>query len=123
MAAGAKGTIVQVIGTVVDIELPPDSLPGVYNAGEIDKNGTTMIAEVQQHLGNNWVRALTLADTDGLRRGAAAVDTGAPITVPVGPATLGRLFDVLGTALDNMGPVDAADHWPIHRPPPNFEEQ
>src|SRR5215207_9181348 len=123
MAAGAKGTIVQVIGTVVDIEFPPDSLPGVYNAVEIDKNGTMMIAEVQQHLGNNWVRALTMADTDGLRRGASVTDTGAPLTVPVGPETLGRLFDVLGNALDNMGPVDTKERWPIHRPPPSFEEQ
>src|SRR5215207_6737404 len=123
MAAGAKGTIVQVIGTVVDIEFPPDNLPGVYNAVEIDKNGTTMIAEVQQHLGNNWVRALTMKDTDGLRRGAVCTDTGAPISVPVGPGTLGRLFDVLGTALDNQGPVIAEQHWPIHRAPPSFEEQ
>jgi F-type H+-transporting ATPase subunit beta len=123
MAAGAKGTIVQVIGTVVDIEFPPDNLPGVYNAVEIDKNGTMMIAEVQQHLGNNWVRALTMADTDGLRRGAVVTDTGAPLTVPVGPETLGRLFDVLGNALDNMGPVDTKERWPIHRPPPSFEEQ
>jgi F-type H+/Na+-transporting ATPase subunit beta len=78
---------------------------------------------VQQHLGNNWVRALTMAGTDGLRRGARAVDAGHPINVPVGPKTLGRLFDVLGTALDNQGPVDAEQHWPIHRPPPSFEEQ
>jgi F-type H+-transporting ATPase subunit beta len=123
MAAGTKGSIVQVIGTVVDVEFPPDSLPAVYNAIEIDKNGTNIIAEVQQHLGNNWVRALTLADTDGLRRGAVCTDTGAPLSVPVGPETLGRLFDVLGTALDNMGPVDAKERWPIHRPPPSFEEQ
>jgi F-type H+-transporting ATPase subunit beta len=123
MAAGTKGSIVQVIGTVVDIEFPPDSLPAVYNAVEIDRNGTTIVAEVQQHLGNNWVRALTLADTDGLRRGAVVTDTGAPLSVPVGPATLGRLFDVLGNALDNQGVVDAKDRWPIHRPPPAFEEQ
>jgi len=123
MPAGTKGSIVQVIGTVVDIEFPPGELPGVYNAVEIDKNGTTMIAEVQQHLGNNWVRALTMADTDGLRRGAVVTDTGAPLTVPVGPETLGRLFDVLGNALDNMGPVDTKERWPIHRPPPTFEEQ
>ena len=123
MPAGTKGSIVQVIGTVVDIEFPPGELPGVYNAVEIDKNGTTMIAEVQQHLGNNWVRALTMADTDGLRRGAVVTDTGAPLTVPVGPETLGRLFDVLGNALDNMGPVDTKEHWPLHRPPPTFDEQ
>jgi len=122
MAAGTKGSVVQVIGTVVDVEFPPDNLPSVYNAIEIDKNGTTMIAEVQQHLGNNWVRALTMTDTDGLRRGAVATDTGQPIAVPVGPNTLGRLFDVLGTPLDNMGPVEG-DRMPIHRQPPTFEEQ
>ena len=123
MANGATGKVVQVIGTVVDLEFPPDQLPGINNAVEIDKNGTTVIAEVQQHLGNNWVRALTMADTDGLRRGSRAVDTGQPITVPVGPNTLGRLFDVLGTPLDNQGVVDAAERWPIHRAPPSFEEQ
>src|SRR3990170_4435233 len=123
MAAGAKGTVVQVIGTVVDVEFPPDQLPAIYNAVEIDKNGTTVVAEVQQHLGNNWVRTLTMADTDGLRRGAEVVDTGQPIAVPVGPKTLGRLFDVLGRPLDNLGAVDAEQHWPIHRPAPSFEEQ
>jgi F-type H+-transporting ATPase subunit beta len=122
MAEGTKGTVVQVIGTVVDVEFPPDNLPSVYNAIEIDKNGTTMIAEVQQHLGNNWVRALTMTDTDGLRRGAIATDTGQPIAVPVGPNTLGRLFDVLGNPLDNMGAVEG-DRMPIHRQPPSFEEQ
>jgi F-type H+-transporting ATPase subunit beta len=123
MTNGATGKVVQVIGTVVDLEFPPDQLPAVNNAVNIDKNGTSVIAEVQQHLGNNWVRALTMADTDGLRRGSAAVDTGQPITVPVGPATLGRLFDVMGTPLDNLGGVDATERWPIHRPPPTFEEQ
>jgi F-type H+-transporting ATPase subunit beta len=122
MAEGTKGTVVQVIGTVVDVEFPPDNLPSIYNAIEIDKNGTRVIAEVQQHLGNNWVRALTMTDTDGLRRGAVATDTGQPIAVPVGPNTLGRLFDVLGTPLDNLGPV-TGDRMPIHRPPPSFEEQ
>jgi F-type H+-transporting ATPase subunit beta len=122
MAEGTKGKVVQVIGTVVDVEFPPDNLPAIYNAIEIDKNGTTVVAEVQQHLGNNWVRALTMADTDGLRRGAVATDTGRPIAVPVGPNTLGRLFDVLGTPLDNMGAVEG-DRMPIHRQPPSFEEQ
>ncbi len=121
-AVGAKGSVVQVIGTVVDVEFPPDHLPSVYNAIEIDNNGETVVAEVQQHLGNNWVRALTMTSTDGLRRGAVAIDTGLPIAVPVGPGTLGRLFDVLGTPLDNMGPVEG-DRMPIHRPPPSFEEQ
>ena len=122
MADGTMGTVVQVIGTVVDVEFPPDNLPSIYNAIEIDKNGTRIIAEVQQHLGNNWVRALTMTDTDGLRRGAKAMDTGQPITVPVGPNTLGRLFDVLGNPLDNLGPV-TGDRMPIHRAPPSFEEQ
>jgi F-type H+-transporting ATPase subunit beta len=122
MADGAKGSVVQVIGTVVDVEFPPDQLPAVYNAIEIDNNGETVVAEVQQHLGNNWVRALTMTSTDGLRRGAVAVDTGRPIAVPVGPGTLGRLFDVLGTPLDNMGAVEG-DRMPIHRSPPSFEEQ
>ena len=103
----ASGKVVQVIGTVVDVEFPPDQLPAVYNAIEIDNNGETVIAEVQQHLGNNWVRSLTMTSTDGLRRGANAVDTGAAIRVPVGPNTLGRLFDVLFPALEffNMGPA------------------
>jgi F-type H+-transporting ATPase subunit beta len=122
VAEGTKGTVVQVIGTVVDLEFPPDQLPAVYNAVEIDKNGEKLTAEVQQHLGNNWVRALTMSDTDGLRRGAEVIDTGRPIAVPVGPATLGRLFDVLGRPLDGLGEV-AGDRWPIHRPPPAFEEQ
>src|SRR3989337_1895941 len=90
MAEGTKGTVVQVIGTVVDVEFPPDQLPAIYNAVEIDKNGTTVVAEVQQHLGNNWVRTLTMSDTDGLRRGAPVVDTGQPIAGPVGPQQLGR---------------------------------
>jgi F-type H+-transporting ATPase subunit beta len=106
----------------VDLEFPPDQLPAVYNAVEIDKNGEKLTAEVQQHLGNNWVRALTMSDTDGLRRGAEVTDTGRPVAVPVGPATLGRLFDVLGRPLDGLGDV-AGDRWPIHRPPPAFEEQ
>ncbi|HWO74232.1 MAG TPA: F0F1 ATP synthase subunit beta [Dehalococcoidia bacterium] len=122
MVNGAKGTVVQVIGTVVDVEFPPDRLPAVYNAIEIDNRGQKIVAEVQQHLGNNWVRALAMTSTDGLRRGAEAVDTGQPIAVPVGPQTLGRLFDVLGQPLDNLGPVDA-QRMPIHRPPPSFEEQ
>src|SRR3989337_2203357 len=123
MAAGTIGSVVQVIGTVVDVEFPPDQLPSIYNAVEIDKNGVMVIAEVQQHLGNNWVRTLTMADTDGLRRGSVVTDTGRAIAVPVGPQTLGRLFDVLGNAIDNQGPVDAEQYWPIHRQPPTFEEQ
>jgi F-type H+-transporting ATPase subunit beta len=120
----ATGKVVQVIGTVVDLEFPPDQLPELFNAVELQMDsGKPIVAEVQQHLGNNWVRALTMDSTDGLRRGALAVDTGRPIAVPVGAPTLGRLFNVLGEPLDTLGAVEAAERWPIHRPPPSFEEQ
>jgi F-type H+-transporting ATPase subunit beta len=118
-----QGKVAQVIGTVVDVEFPAGVLPDLYNALEIASDGGTIVAEVNAHLGNNWVRALAMNSTDGLRRGATVRDTGAPITVPVGPATLGRLFDVLGTALDKRGDV-ARDHTAsIHRKAPAFEEQ
>jgi len=119
----AKGKVVQVIGTVVDVEFPPDELPALYNAIEIDASGGKIVLEVQDHLGNNWVRCLSLSPTDGLERGAEANDTGASLRVPVGKATLGRLFDVMGTPLDNLGEVKAEDKWQIHRLPPSFEEQ
>jgi len=123
MAEGAKGKIVQIIGTVVDIEFAPDELPEVDNSLEIDHEGERLVMEVQQHIGNNWVRCLALGPTEGLRRGTEAVDTGRAIAVPVGPATLGRLFNVIGEPLDNLGPVDAEETWPIHREPPPFDEQ
>ena len=119
----AKGKVVQVIGTVVDIEFPPDGLPTLFNALEIDNQGQKLVLEVEQHIGNNWVRCLALGPTEGLARGVEADDTGSPVSVPVGPETLGRLFDVTGTPLDNLGPVEAAQTWPIHRAPPPFEEQ
>ncbi len=119
----AKGKVTQVIGTVVDIEFPPDEIPALYNSIEVPVDGGKVVLEVQAHIGNNWVRCLSLLPTDGLSRGAEAVDTGAPITVPVGKATLGRLFDVLGEPLDRVGSVDAEDYWPIHRLPPSFEDQ
>ena len=119
----AKGRIAQVIGTVVDIEFPPDELPTLHNAIEIPKDGEKLVLEVQQHIGNNWARCLALVPTDGLKRGAEAIDTGVPVTVPVGRATLGRLFNVFGEPIDGLGPVDAEDHWPIHRPPPSLQEQ
>ncbi len=119
----AKGKVVQVIGTVVDIEFPPDELPALYHAIEIPAGEGKMVLEVQDHMGNNWVRCLSLAPTDGLARGTEAFDTGAPLRVPVGRATLGRLFDVRGEAIDNLGPVETTEHWPIHRPPPPFDEQ
>jgi len=111
------------MGTVVDGEFPVDELPPINDAIEIAMDGGKLLAEVQQHLGNNWVRCLAMGSTDGLRRGAEAVDLGGPIKVPVGPGTMGRLFNVLGEAIDNLGDVEAADHWPIHRPPPSMEEQ
>lgn len=119
----ATGKVVQVIGTVVDIEFPADELPALYNAIEITANGSRFVLEAQEHIGNNRVRCLSLSPTDGLGRGVEAVDTGAALKVPVGRATLGRLFNVMGEALDNLGPVETTEHWPIHRPPPSLEEQ
>jgi len=123
MAKGTKGRVMQVIGTVVDIEFPPDEVPALYSAIEITVGGSRLVLEVQDHLGNNWVRCLALAPTDGLERGAEAIDTGAPISVPVGRATLGRLFDVLGDPIDRLGAIEAEARWPIHRPPPPLTEQ
>ncbi len=119
----AKGKVAQVIGTVVDIEFPPDELPALYNAIEIPTDGDKIVLEAQGHVGNNWVRCLSLSPTDGLGRGTEAIDTGAVLSVPVGRATLGRLFNVMGEPLDNLGPVEATEHWAIHRAPPSFEEQ
>ncbi len=119
----AKGRVVQVIGTVVDIEFPPDQLPALFNAIEISSDGGKMLLEAQAHVGNNWVRCLSFAPTEGLQRGAEAIDTGAPLKVPVGRAALGRLFDVTGTPLDNLGEVKAEQKWSIHRPPPGVDEQ
>ena len=125
---GATGLVRQVIGTVVDVEFPDGDLPEIYNAVNIamGANGETrtLVTEVQQHLGNNWVRCLALDSTDGLQRGASAEDTGGPITVPVGPATLGRIFNVLGEPLD-PGVAIPADtvRRPIHRAPPAYAEQ
>jgi len=119
----AKGKVAQVIGTVVDIEFPPEELPGLFNAIEIPRDGDKIVLEVQQHIGNNRVRCLALSPTDGLERGIEAIDTGLPLSVPVGPATLGRLFNVMGEPLDNLGEVKTKEHWPIHRPPPSFQEQ
>ncbi|MBT4073484.1 MAG: F0F1 ATP synthase subunit beta, partial [Chloroflexi bacterium] len=119
----ANGKVVQVIGTVVDVEFASDDLPEIYNGLELDLNGEKLSLEVEQHVGNNWVRCLALGQTEGLKRGAEVTDTGRAIAVPVGPATLGRLFNVTGEALDTLGAVDAADHWPIHRAAPSFDRQ
>jgi F-type H+-transporting ATPase subunit beta len=123
MPKGSEGKVVQVIGTVVDVEFAAEALPEIYNAVEIDSTTGKLIAEVQQHLGNNWVRCLTMDTTDGLRRGSKVIDTGQPILVPVGESCLGRLFNVLGTPIDDLGDVKSDEHWPIHRPAPTFEER
>jgi F-type H+-transporting ATPase subunit beta len=119
----AKGKVAQVIGTVVDVEFPPDELPALYNAIEITSDSGKVVLEAQEHIGNNWVRCLSLSPTDGLERGTEAVDTGAALSVPIGKGTLGRLFDVLGEPLDNLGAVDSKERWPIHRPPPSLQDQ
>jgi F-type H+-transporting ATPase subunit beta len=123
MAEGSKGRVAQVMGPVVDIEFPSGDLPEIYHAVAIPRNGGQLVAEVQQHLGNNWVRCVAMDATDGLRRGTEAINTGKPISVPVGTATLGRIFNVLGEPVDNAGPVEAEQYYPIHRPAPSFEEQ
>ena len=119
----AKGKVVQVIGTVIDMEFPPGELPAINNGIVISQDGTEIIVEAQQHIGNNWVRGIALAATEGLQRGAEAVDMGTPITVPVGKETLGRLFNVFGEPLDNIGEVKTDLRYPIHRTPPPLDEQ
>ena len=121
----SKGRIVQVTGPVVDIEFDHGYLPDIYNAIKIQQTGDREInltVEVAQHLGDNLVRAVAMSSTDGLVRGMEAVDTGKPITVPVGPATLGRVFNVLGDPIDGNGPVDRSLENPIHRKAPAFDE-
>ena len=141
---GATGRIVQITGPVVDIEFPPDQLPEIYNAVEIPLTpqtaqegggdgtgdgtgsgvtGARVVCEVQQHLGNDWVRSVSMTTTDGLRRGMPAYDTGRSITVPVGEGTLGRIFNVTGDPIDERGPAEVTERYSIHRPPPRFEDQ
>ena len=120
----ATGRVIQITGPVVDIEFPAGKLPAILNAVEIDRKGQDpLVCEVAQHLGNNWVRTVAMTTTDGLARGIPVLDTGAPISVPVGEATLGRVFDVLGRAIDNKGPVNAEKTLPIHRDAPAFDQQ
>src|SRR3954469_22644548 len=122
--AAATGRVIQITGPVVDIEFPAGQLPAIYNAVAIRRDGQDdLVCEVQQHLGNNWVRSVAMTTTDGLARGIEAVDTGRPITVPVGEVTLGRVFDVLGRPIDNKGPVKASEMLPIHRSAPAFDQQ
>ena len=118
-----KGTIVTVIGAVLDIRFSPDHLPNLLNAIEIDNNGQKLVVEVAQHIGDDVVRCIAMGSTDGLVRGMEAVDTGASIKVPVGKETLGRVFNLLGEAVDNKPQPETAEKWEIHRPAPKFEEQ
>src|ERR687892_2886530 len=121
------GTIVEIQGVVVDA-LFPGELPAIYNALRISvpaadgRPAVDLVAEVQQHLGNDRVRAVAMDSTDGLSRGVDVEDTGAPISVPVGTGTLGRLFNVLGDTIDDRGPAETEERWPIHRDAPTFEE-
>jgi F-type H+/Na+-transporting ATPase subunit beta len=121
-----KGKIVQVVGPVVDVEFP-DSLPGIYNAltaeYEVEGQPVRITLEVQQHLGDNWVRTISMSGTEGLKRGFDVLDTGAPISVPVGECVMGRVFNVTGNPVDERGPVNADKFYPIHRPPPALVDQ
>lgn len=123
MTENKIGKVVQVIGPVVDIKFDETSLPNIYNEIKIDMGDRELVVEVEQHVGDDIVRAIAMESTDGLRRGMKAVDTGKPISVPVGKNVLGRLFNVLGTPIDNKGTIEADETYPIHRPAPSFKEQ
>jgi F-type H+/Na+-transporting ATPase subunit beta len=122
---GTKGKVVQVLGAVVDVEFPPDKIPEIYNEvrTRIEGSDHDLVLEVEQLLGNNWVRCVAMGPTDGLQRGIDAYDTGQPITVPVGPKTLGRIFNVLGQPVDLKPDIPDAPREPIHRPAPSLEDQ
>jgi len=122
--ANANGRVVQILGGVVDVEFPNGDVPQLFEAISVPRaDKAPLILEVQKHLGDNWVRTVAMDSTDGLQRGVPAQSTGSPITVPVGPATLGRIFNVLGDAIDKKGDVKATTKYPIHRSAPAFEEQ
>ena len=123
MAKGSKGKVVQVIGTVVDVEFQADELPVIYSAVELQNEGERLVLEVEQHVGNSWARCLALGATEGLARGTEVTDTGSPVMVPVGPNSLGRLMNVLGDPIDGGEPIPAdAERWAIHRKAPSFSE-
>lgn len=117
------GTVVQIIGPVLDIKFAADALPKLLSAITIDNNGCIVTVEVAQHIGQDTVRCIAMESTDGLVRGMKAVDTGGPITVTVGDKNLGRIFNLLGQPVDNKPPVEGEERWPIHRPAPSYEEQ
>jgi len=121
--ANVKGTVIQVMGPVLDIRFGEDTLPELLTAIEVPNGDAMIIAEVAQHIGDNVVRCIAMSSTDGLQRGAEATSTGAPIKVPVGEGCLGRVFNLLGQPIDEAGPVEAQESWPIHRAAPTYDEQ
>lgn len=123
MAENKVGKVVQVIGPVVDIKFDSECLPNIYNEIKIDMGDHELVVEVEQHIGDDIVRTIAMESTDGLRRGIKAVDTGRPISVPVGNNVLGRLFNVLGNPMDGKEPIDSEEVYPIHRPAPSFKDQ
>src|SRR5262249_8986316 len=122
----SKGRVMQVVGPVVDVEFP-EGRPAIYNAltveYEVQKAPVKLTLEVQQHLGDNWVRTVSMSGTEGLKRGFEVTDTGAPISVPVGDGVMGRVFDVTGNPVDERGPVKTEKRYPIHRPAPALVDQ
>ena len=119
----SSGKVSQVIGTVVDVEFPAEEMPAIFNSVETKIGDQRLVLEVEQHIGNNRVRCLAMGPTEGLTRGVEVVDTGSPISVPVGDPTLGRLFNTLGETLDGLDEIKDSETWPIHRPTPSFEDQ
>ena len=120
---GGTGKIVQIIGAVVDVRFQKHELPRLLNAIECDNNGTKLVLEVAQHIGDDIVRCIAMSSTDGLVRGLDAIDTGSPIRVPVGRETLGRVFNLLGDPVDEQPAPETQERWPIHRDAPSYEEQ
>ena len=123
MAKGSKGTVVQVIGPVLDIRFSEGDLPALLNALQVKSGDREIVVEVAQHIGDDTIRCISMNSTDGLVRGAEAIDTGSPITVPVGNECLGRIFNLLGEPVDNMPAPEAKERWPIHRAAPPYDEQ
>src|SRR5436853_7229108 len=121
-----KGRVVQIVGPVVDVEFP-DARPAIYNALTVEyavqQKPVKVTLEVQQHLGDNWVRTISMSGTEGLKRGFEVTDSGRPISVPVGEGVMGRVFDVTGKPVDERGPIEAEKYYPIHRSPPPLVEQ
>ena len=118
-----KGTVIQIMGPVLDIRFPAGALPELLNAIEVPNGDTTVVAEVAQHIGDNVVRCIAMSSTDGLQRGVEATDTGAAISVPVGEDCLGRVFNLLGQTIDGGEQLEKTERWPIHRTAPDYDEQ